>query len=358
MGRAEIGEIEEEEEEEEIVVEQAVVEQAVVEEEQVDIHSPGTPHRRQATDVQGTFTRAQIFGKLDFIQEKNVNNELTDESKSEINTRLGEIYTDIIYKQYPRSEVTIFLIDAIERRESSLQNHIDDLKQMKTKTRHILGVAGEENSSGDPSPVTAWGVYNGMKACANAAFGSRSLKGKTIALQGLGSVNYYLAKHLDEEGAKLIGSDIDKGAAARAEKEFGMQIVDVNGIYDVDCDVFSPGALGAIINETTIPKLRCKIVAGAANNQLATTAAGDALFERGILYAPDYAINAGGLINIFHEREGYSHDRAWSHVAGIYDTVGDILARSVKDKTPEYIVADKISQERIDEAEEKLGRKP
>ncbi len=234
----------------------------------------------------------------------------------------------------------------------------DDLKQMKTKTRHILGVAGEENSSGDPSPVTAWGVYNGMKACANAAFGSRSLKGKTIALQGLGSVNYYLAKHLDEEGAKLIGSDIDKGAAARAEKEFGMQIVDVNGIYDVDCDVFSPGALGAIINETTIPKLRCKIVAGAANNQLATTAAGDALFERGILYAPDYAINAGGLINIFHEREGYSHDRAWSHVAGIYDTVGDILARSVKDKTPEYIVADKISQERIDEAEEKLGRKP
>ena len=121
---------EEEEEEEEIVVEQAVVEQAVVEEEQVDIHSPGTPHRRQATDVQGTFTRAQIFGKLDFIQEKNVNNELTDESKSEINTRLGEIYTDIIYKQYPRSEVTIFLIDAIERRESSLQNRIDDLKQM------------------------------------------------------------------------------------------------------------------------------------------------------------------------------------------------------------------------------------
>ncbi len=234
----------------------------------------------------------------------------------------------------------------------------DDLKQMKTKTTNILGVAGEENSSGDPSPVTAWGVFNGMKACANKAFGSRSLEGKKVSLQGLGAVNYYLAKHLHDDGAKLIGCDINKEATERAAKEFGMEVVNPEDIYDVDCDIFSPGALGEIINETTIPKLKCKVVAGAANNQLATTKDGDSLFERGMIYAPDYAINAGGLINIFHEREGYNHDRAWSHVAGIYDTIDGILERSEKDKTPEYIVADRIAQERINEAEQKLGRKP
>ena len=222
-----------------------------------------------------------------------------------------------------------------------------DLKTIKTKTQHVLGIEGEENSSGDPSPVTAWGVFNGMKACSKKVFGKRSLEGLTISLQGLGSVNYYLAKHLKEEGAKLIGCDINQEAIERARNELQMEIIAPEAIYDVKCDIFSPGALGAIINSNTIPKLTCKIVAGAANNQLATDADGQALLDRGIVYAPDYAINAGGLINIFHEREGYNSDRAWGHVAEIYDTILDILDRSEQEKKPTHVVADAIAAERV-----------
>jgi leucine dehydrogenase len=227
----------------------------------------------------------------------------------------------------------------------------NDLKTIKSKTSHILGIAGEANSSGDPSPVTAWGVYNGMLACAEKAFGSKSLKGLHVALQGLGAVNYHLLKYLHQEGAKVTGCDINAETIQRAQKEFGAEIVNAENIYDVVCDIFSPGALGAIVNAQTLDKLKCKVIAGAANNQLATEKEGEELLKKGILYAPDYAINAGGLINIYHEREGYNRERAYAHVAKIYDTIKKILEVSQSDRLPTNLVANKIADDRVKEAE-------
>jgi leucine dehydrogenase len=227
----------------------------------------------------------------------------------------------------------------------------NDLKTIKSKTSHILGIAGEASSSGDPSPVTAWGVYNGMIACAEKAFGSKSLKGLSVALQGLGAVNYGLLKYLAQEGAKVTACDISAPAVEKAVKEFGVMAASPEAIYDVPCDIFSPGALGAILNPETIPRLKCKVIAGAANNQLATEKDGEALLQRGILYAPDFAINAGGVINIAHEREGYDRDKAYAHVARIYDTIKNILEVSSGDRLPTNVVANRIAENRVKEAE-------
>jgi len=226
-----------------------------------------------------------------------------------------------------------------------------DLKTIKTRTSHILGIAGETNSSGDPSPVTAWGVYNGMLACAETAFGEKSLKGLHVAMQGLGAVNYGLLKYLAQEGAKVTACDISADAVERAKTEFGVQVVNPEVIYDVACDIFSPGALGAVINPQTIPRLKCRVVAGAANNQLATENDGEGLRKRGISYAPDFAINAGGVINIAHERDGYNRDRAYAHVAKIYDTIKNILEVSDRDGLPTNLVANRIAEDRVQEAE-------
>jgi len=227
----------------------------------------------------------------------------------------------------------------------------NDLKTIKSRTSHILGIAGEANSSGDPSPVTAWGVYNGMLACAESAFGSKSLKGLHVALQGLGAVNYGLLKYLAQEGARVSACDINPDSVEKAKKEFGITTVGPEEIYDTACDIFSPGALGAIINPQTIPRLKCKVVAGAANNQLATEKDGEELLKRGILYAPDFAINAGGVINIAHERDGYSREKAYAHVARIYDTIKNILEASKADHLPTNVVANRIAENRVREAE-------
>jgi leucine dehydrogenase len=228
----------------------------------------------------------------------------------------------------------------------------NDLKIVKTRTTHILGIAGEANSSGDPSPLTAWGIFNGMKACAEKAFGTNKLSGLKIALQGLGAVNYYLCQHLHKEGAILFGCDINKEAVERARAEFNLQIVGCEQIYDTPCDIFSPGALGAILNAQTMSRLKCKVIAGAANNQLATEQDGDALFKQGLVYAPDYAINAGGLINISLERAGYNKDHAYAKTAQIYDTIKMILERSSAEKLPTNVVANRIAQERVSKAHE------
>ncbi|HEY8279233.1 MAG TPA: Glu/Leu/Phe/Val dehydrogenase dimerization domain-containing protein, partial [Bdellovibrionota bacterium] len=226
-----------------------------------------------------------------------------------------------------------------------------DLKVIKGKTSHILGIAGEANSSGDPSPMTALGVYRGMLACAEKAFGQKSLKGLHIALQGLGAVNYYLLKYLHQEGARVSACDINPEAENRAKKEYQVQIVNPETIYDTACDIFSPGALGAIINPQTIPRLKCKVIAGAANNQLATEKDGEDLLKRGILYAPDYAINAGGVINICYERDGYDLKKATAHVDKIYDTIKNILQVSESDRQPTNLVANRIAENRVREAE-------
>jgi leucine dehydrogenase len=215
------------------------------------------------------------------------------------------------------------------------------------RTRHILGIEGLPGSSGDPSPLTAWGVYNGMKAAARHVYGDASLKGKRIAVQGLGYVSHTLVKYLVEEGASVVGTDVDAASVSRFQREFGIDVVGTDEILSQPCDILSPNALGAIINRDTIPHIKAKIVAGAANNQLATDEDGFELVRRGIVYAPDYAINAGGLINIYHERGGYNSARAYDHVAGIYRTIEEILARADRENLPPHRIADRIAEERV-----------
>ena len=227
----------------------------------------------------------------------------------------------------------------------------EDLTQVKTRTRHVLGIDGEQNSSGDPSPGTAWGVYHGMRACAQHAFKANSLKGMKIALQGLGSVSYYLLEHLVADGATVIGCDIDQAAIDRAVQKYGIEIVRPEAIYDVPCDIFAPSALGSSISEATLPRLQTKIIAGAANNQLATPEQGHEVMHRGMLYAPDYAINAGGLMNIYHESPnvagGYNRTRAFDHIAQIGATIAKILDRAEAEKLPTHLIADRMAEERV-----------
>lgn len=226
----------------------------------------------------------------------------------------------------------------------------EDLRTVKSKTPHVLGIDGEAGSSGDPSPATAWGVYHGVKAAAQAAFGSSSLKGMKIAVQGLGSVAYYMIEHLKADGAEIIGCDIDSAAIDRAVKKYGIEIVKPEAIYDVTCDIFSPCALGSSISAQTLPRIKAKAIAGAANNQLATEEDGMAVLRRGMTYAPDYVINAGGLINIYHEgmvAGGYNKARAFEHVAQIGKTITGILSRAQAENLPSSLVADKIAEERV-----------
>lgn len=226
----------------------------------------------------------------------------------------------------------------------------DDLRIVKSKTKHVLGIDGEAGSSGDPSPATGWGCYHGVRAAAKFALGSDKLSGVKVAVQGLGSVAYYMIEHLIAEGAQIIGCDIDPAAVERAKKKYGIETVAPEAIYDVACDIFSPCALGATINEQTLPRIKAKIIAGGANNQLATPADGIAVLKRGMTYVPDYVINAGGVINIYHEgmvQGGYNKARAFDHVAQIAQTVTNILSRAQAEKQPTYLVADKMAEERV-----------
>lgn len=231
----------------------------------------------------------------------------------------------------------------------------EDLRIIREQTKHILGIDGIAGSSGDPSPLTAWGTYNGMKAAARHAFGDVSLKGKRIAVQGLGYVSYSLLGYLVKEGASIVGADVDSTRVSLCQKEFGIDVVGTDEILSQDCDILSPNALGAILNRESIPQIKAKVIAGAANNQLATDEDGFELQKRGIVYAPDYAINAGGLMNIYHELHGYDSARAYDHVSGIYRTIEEILLRADKENLPPHRVADLMAEERI-KAAKKTGR--
>lgn len=225
-----------------------------------------------------------------------------------------------------------------------------DLAMIKTKTANVLGIDGENGSSGDPSPATAWGVYHGIKSSAKHAFGTESLKGLHFSIQGLGAVAMGLVAHLRGEGAFVTACDIDSTKTEKAKKEFGIDIVSVDSIYDVKADVFSPCALGATVNLKTLPRLNVKVIAGAANNQFEHMEIGYEVEKRGIIYAPDYAINAGGLMNIYHEsmmEGGYQKQRAFNHIAEIGKTIDLILTRSKAEKLPPHLVANRIAEERV-----------
>ena len=224
---------------------------------------------------------------------------------------------------------------------------VEDMDITYEETNFVTGISPTFGSSGNPSPVTAFGIYQGIKASAKEAFGSESLEGKTIAIQGVGSVAYTLCDYLHQEGAQLVVTDINKQAVKRAVEAFGAKVVDPHEIYQVDCDIFAPCALGATINDETIPQLKAKVIAGSANNQLQESRHGEVLQQNGILYAPDFVINAGGVINIADELNGYNKERALKRVEKIYDNLSNVFEIAKRDHIPTSVAAERMAEERI-----------
>jgi leucine dehydrogenase len=224
---------------------------------------------------------------------------------------------------------------------------VHDMDTIHMETKYVTGVSQAYGSSGNPSPMTAFGVFRGVQATAKVALGSDDLAGKKVAIQGLGSVGYSLAEQLREVGAELIVTDINQDALHRAQSELNAKVVAPGEIFNEECDIFAPCALGAVINDDTIESLRCKAIAGSANNQLGQERHGDRLHEMGILYAPDYVINSGGLINVADELEGYHYDRAKKKVDGIYNIMLDLYNASSRDNIPTYQAADRMAEARI-----------
>lgn len=221
----------------------------------------------------------------------------------------------------------------------------DDMEYIHEETESVVGLRGK---SGNPSPVTAFGVYKGILAGYKNVYGTEDLTGKVIAVQGLGAVGYTLCKHLHEDGAKLIVTDIKKSNIERVVKDFGAEAVEPDEIYSVECDSFAPCAMGAVINDFTIEKLKCKIVGGAANNVLAEERHGDMLEEKGILYIPDFIINAGGVINVYEEINGYDRERALKKAAKVYDNVTKVIEIAKEENIPTYKAADRLAEKRIE----------
>ncbi|TFJ93726.1 Leu/Phe/Val dehydrogenase [Lentibacillus salicampi] len=222
-----------------------------------------------------------------------------------------------------------------------------DMDLIHMETDFVTGTSSESGSSGNPSPVTGYGIYKGMKAAAMEAFGSASLEGKTVAVQGAGNVAYALCEQLHAEGARIIVTDINEAAVKRVVDAFDAEAVGPDEIYSVNCDIYAPCALGATINDDTIPQLKAKVIAGSANNQLKTNEHGDRIHEMGIVYAPDYVINSGGVINVADELNGYHHQRAMKQVETIYDNLMQVFEISRRDHIPAYIAADRMAEERI-----------
>ncbi|HEX4575492.1 MAG TPA: Glu/Leu/Phe/Val dehydrogenase [Gemmatimonadales bacterium] len=219
-----------------------------------------------------------------------------------------------------------------------------DMEFIHAETSHVTGLIGK---SGDPSPVTAYGVYRGMKACAAYRYGGDSLTGKRVALQGCGAVGHHLARLLHAEGARITCADIDPQRVRRVVEELGAEAVAPEAIYDVAADIFAPCALGAVLNDATIPRLQVEIVAGGANNQLGEDRHGDLLEKRHITYAPDYVINGGGLINVNAELHGWAPERARNKAGEIYDTILRVFEIAREEGIPSYRAADRLAEQRI-----------
>ncbi len=202
---------------------------------------------------------------------------------------------------------------------------IEDMAQVRRSTRYVLGLPVEEGGAGDPSPMTAFGVLCGMKALAEDVLERETLAGVRVAVQGLGKVGMSLAELLTREGAAVVGSDVRPQVAEEARQRLKIEVVGPDAIYDVPCAIFAPCAMGAVLNDRTIPRLACQIVAGSANNQLEEECHAEALHARHIVYAVDYVINSGGLINVASELDGYDEGRARAKTAQIYQTIKRML---------------------------------
>ncbi|MCH2225559.1 MAG: leucine dehydrogenase [Crocinitomicaceae bacterium] len=220
-----------------------------------------------------------------------------------------------------------------------------DMAWVSMETDHVVGLPGK---SGDPSPVTAKGTYMGMKACAKVQFGSDSLSGKKVVVQGVGHVGEYLVEYLSKEGAEIFISDIHEPTLKRVSETYGAKVVGLDEVYDIDMDIYAPCALGATVNDDTLSRLKCSIIAGAANNQLKVeNVHGQAVMDKGIIYAPDFALNAGGVINCYAEVKGLSSEWALGKADEIYTTIKNIVDRSQSENIPTYQIANKMAEERI-----------
>jgi len=222
----------------------------------------------------------------------------------------------------------------------------DDMAIVRQETKYVAGL---RELSGDPSPFTARGVFRAMQAAAKYHWGSESLSGKTIALQGGGNVGYQLASNLHKAEARLIVSDVDSAKVSRLVNEFGASAVAADEIYSVDADIYAPCALGGTINDETIPQFKVEIIVGGANNQLLEPRHGNELQRRGILYAPDYAANAGGIINGCRELLGWEPSQSTAKVDEIYDTLLAIFQTAAAEGIPTYKAADRLAEKRLEE---------
>ena len=226
---------------------------------------------------------------------------------------------------------------------------VDDMEYVRMETNSVTGL---KEGSGDPSPITAYGVYRGIKACAQFLYGDDSLEGKHVVVQGVGHVGSYLCEDLAADGARLTVTDIDQGRVQRVVDDFGAAAVGAEEVARVNADIYAPCALGAVINDDTLGQLKVDIVAGAANNQLAERRHGQVLHDQGILYAPDYVINAGGLCNVYGELQGWTPEQSKKKAGAIYDTLLRIFNRAQRDEISTSEAADRVARQRIKEARE------
>lgn len=233
---------------------------------------------------------------------------------------------------------------------------VEDITHAHRATRFAVGINGHRAASGDPSPVTAEGVFRGVRTAVRHGLGAASLDGVRVAIQGVGHVGSYLADKLAAEGARLIVTDVDAPALRSVAERTGARVVAPDAIYDADADVFAPCALGGAINAQTLPRLKARVIAGAANNQLAAPEVGRMVFERGLTYAPDYVINGGGIINVASEirglQRGEAYDPAWveAKLARLMETLDEVLTRSEAERRPTHEIADAIARARIADA--------
>lgn len=229
-----------------------------------------------------------------------------------------------------------------------MNTNVDDMDMIRRETQWVMGVGPDLGGSGDPSPVTAWGVYHGIRACLEVVYGSPHVEGRTVAVMGVGNVGYHLCRYLHERGAKLVFSDINRDRLDQVMQEFGGEVIEGDDYYSAECDVLAPCAIGGIINERTIPMLRAPIVAGGANNMLRNEIRdSEALVEREVTYAPDYVINAGGLMSVCAELKRLPYERAMHDASRIFDTVKTVLNRAKADSTTTLTASNRFAEERI-----------
>jgi leucine dehydrogenase len=223
-----------------------------------------------------------------------------------------------------------------------------DMEYIRMETQHVTGVPESIGGSGDPAPIAALGVFMGIKACVKERYGTDTLTGKSVIVQGIGHVGENLVKLLRDENVKVYASDINEERLGQIAKKYGAEAISNNSIFDIDADIYAPCALGATVNTQTINKLKCSIIAGSANNQLEDeNVHGQMLLDRGIIFAPDYVINAGGIINCYSELMGFSKKRTMQLTENIYEATRNVLKLSQAEKISTILAANKIAEKRI-----------